>query len=222
MAEVGFSAISGQLMGWLSSGIFWLVITIILTVGIIVLLIFSKRRRLKWNALEFLNYGNGKVGINKLRCGIFKKKNAVFGLWDYGTENTIKCADGRIILEGTTGDLHDIMGKKGFLLRRKDDDPKILVPISKVKWENEAPLFQIAPADFRDASVNIVDTASKETQNWADKYLPYIMLGGMVIFFIVGFILASQFFNRAMDKSLELQKLNCNNLGSAQPSSTAP
>ena len=108
------------------------------------------------------------------------------------------------------------MGRKGFMVRRKDNDPKILVPISKVKWENEKALFEIAPADFRDASVNIVDTATKETQTWADKYLPYIMLGGMVIFFIVGFILASQFFNRAMDKSIEIQRMNCNNFNNVQ------
>jgi len=209
--------IGGVMKGWLSSGLFWMVMAILLTVGILVLLKVQKNRRLKWNVLEFVSYGNGKVGINKLRAGIFKKKSYLFGLWDYGHENTVKCADGRLILEASTEDLQDLMGRKGFMVRRKDDDPKILVPISKVKWENEAPLFAIAPADFRDASVNIVDTASKETQTWADKYLPYIMLGGMVVFFIVGFILASQFFNRAMDKSIEIQKMSCGNFNNVQP-----
>ena len=116
----------------------------------------------------------------------------------------------------------DVMGKKGFMLRRKDDDPKILVPINKIEWARENLLMAIAPADFRDASVNIVDTASKETQTWADKYLPYIMLGGMVIFFIVGFILASQFFNRTVDKAGEILIAVSKNAGSAQPSYTAP
>ena len=222
MAEVGLSAIGSTMMGWLSSGLFWFVMAILLTVGVTVILVINKRRRLRWNCLEFLSYGNGKVGINLLRAGIFKKKTSLFGLWDYGHENVIKCADGRIILEGSTDDLMDIMGKKGFFLRRKDDDPKILVPISKVQWLNEKALFEIAPADFRDASVNIVDTATKETHTWADKYLPYIMLGGMVIFFIVGFILASQFFNRAMDKSIQVQQMQCGNFGSATPSGSAP
>lgn len=221
MAEIGLGAIGGTFMGWFSSGLFWLVMTILLTIGILLILVVNKRRRLRWNVLELLSFGNGKVGINKIRAGIFKKKTSVFGLWDYGYENVIKCNDGRIIIEGTTDDLHDIMGKKGFIVRRKDDDPKILVPISKVTWKNEAPLFEIAPADFRDASVNIVDSATKETQTWADKYLPYIMLGGMVIFFIVGFILASQFFNRAMDKSIEVQRMQCTNAGNVV-SSGAP
>ena len=219
---VGYGDLNGVFKTWLTSGIFWMVMAILLTLGIVVILVLHKRRKLRWNALEIISYGNGKVGINSLKCGIFKKKSSFFGLWDSGSENTIKCADGRIILEASTGDLQDIMGKKGFMLRRKDDDPKILVPISKVRWENEKPLFEIAPADFRDASVNIVDTATKETISWADKYLPYIMLGGMVVFFIVGFILASQFFNRAMDKSLEIQKLQCGNFNNAQPSGSAP
>jgi len=218
----GFGDVTGTMMSWLSSGLFWMVMAILLTAGVLILLKVNKGRKLRWNALELLSYGNGKVGINKLRCGLFKKKSSIFGLWDYGHENVIKTDDGRIVLEGTTDDLMDVMGKKGFLLRRKDDDPKILVPISKVKWENEKAIFEIAPADFRDASVNIVDTASKETQTWADKYLPYIMLGGMVIFFIVGFILASQFFNRAMDKSIEIQRMQCGNFGAVQPSTTAP
>jgi len=217
MAEVGWGSISGTFMGWFSSGFFWLVMAILLTIGITIILVVNKRRRLRWNCLEFLSYGNGKVGINLLRAGIFKKKTSLFGLWDHGHENVIKCADGRIILEGSTDDLMDIMGKKGFFLRRKDDDPKILVPISKVDWKNDKALFEIAPADFRDASVNIVDTATKETNTWADKYLPYIMLGGMVIFFIVGFILASQFFNRAMDKSIKIQQMQCGNFGSVAP-----
>jgi len=219
---VGFGDLSGVMGGWLSSGLFWFVMTILLTIGVFSILGINKRRRLRWNCLEFISYGNGKVGINMLRAGIFKKKTTIFGLWDYGNENVIKCSDGRIILEGTTDDLMDIMGKKGFMLRRKDDDPKILVPISKVKWENEKAIFEIAPADFRDASVNIVDTASKETQTWADKYLPYIMLGGMVIFFIVGFILASQFFNRTVDKAGEILIKVSANAGNAQPSTTAP
>jgi len=222
MANFGFGAIGGVFGKWLSSGLFWFVMAILLTIGVLVILVINKRRRLRWNCLELLSYGNGKVGINLLRAGIFKKKTSIFGLWDYGNENVIKCADGRIVLEGTTSELMDVMGKKGFLLRRKDDDPKILVPISKVDWRNEKAIFEIAPADFRDASVNIVDTATKETQTWADKYLPYIMLGGMVIFFIVGFILASQFFNRTVDKAGEILIAVSKNAGSVQPSGTAP
>lgn len=222
MATFGWSSLTGVFSGWLSSGLFWLVIGVLLTCGVLVLLYINKRRRLKWVMLEIISYGNGKIGINSLTCGIFKKKTTIFGLWDYGNENVVKCSDGRIVLEATTDDLQDIFGKKGFLVRRKDDDPKILVPINRVSWKGESALLEIAPADFRDASVNIVDTATKETQTWADKYLPYILLGGMVIFFIVGFILASQFFNRTVDKAGEILIKVAQNAGSVAPSTTAP
>jgi len=202
---------------WLSSGLFWLIIGILLTIGIVFLLVINKRRKLKYNCIELISFGNGKVGSNNLKAGIFKKKSMLFGLVDYGSENVFKTNDGRIILEGNSDDLHDIFGKKGFYLRRKDDDPKILVPISKIHFSNEKALFEIAPADFRDASINIVDSAVKETQGWADKYLPYLMLGGMVIFFIVGFILASQFFNRTVDKAGEILDKVSQNAGHSTP-----
>jgi hypothetical protein len=222
MASFGFGDLGGVMKTWLSSGLFWFVIAVVLTIGVFIILSVNKRRRLKWNVLELLSYGNGKVGINLLTAGIFKKKSTIFGLWDYGNENVIKCNDGRLILEGSLGDLMDIMGRKGFMVRRKDDDPKILVPVNRISWKGENALFEITPADFRDASVNIIDTANRETQSWADKYLPYIMLGGMVIFFIVGFILASQFFNRTVDKAGEILIKVASNAGSVQQSTTAP
>lgn len=201
---LGFGEIGSALGTWMRSGVFWLIFAIIATIGAVILLNVNKRRKLKYSALEIISYGNGKVGIHSLKVGIFKKKTAIFGLWDYGNESCFKTDDGRQVLEATTDDLHDIFGKKGFLLRRKDDDHRILVPITGVDWKGEQALFEIAPADFRDASVNIIDTATKETNSWADKYLPYIMLAGMVIFFIVGFILAAQFFNRTVDKAGEI------------------
>jgi len=212
----------GAFATWFSSGIFWFVMAILLTIGITILLVVQKRRKLKYNCLELVSFGNGKVGINYLRAGSFKKKSMFFDLWDYGTESCFKTNDGRIILEARTGDLHDLNKRKGFIVRRKDDDPKILVPITDIGWKNQKALFDIAPADFRDASLNIIESASKETQSWADKYLPYIMLGGMVIFFIVGFILASQFFNRTVDKAGEILIRVSENAGSVTPSTTAP
>jgi hypothetical protein len=216
----GVSDIWGAVSGWLSSGLFWLIIGIGLTIGVISLLVVNRNRKLKYNCLELINFGNGKVGINKLKAGTFKKKSIFFGLFDVGSENVYKTSDGRIIPEANSDDLHDIMNKKGFILRRKDDDPKLLVPISAIGWKNERALFEIAPADFRDASVNIVEGATKETQSWADKYLPYIMIGGIIIFSIVAFILASQFFNGAMDRALQIQKQSCTNQINAQTGSS--
>lgn len=219
---VDWSGVGTIAMSWVSSGFFWMILTIVFTLGIGFLLWINKRRKLKYNVDELISFGNGKVGINSMRAGIFKKKTAVFGLWDYGNESVYKTNDGRTIFEATSDDLHDIRGKKGFIVRRKDDDARILVPISNISWRNEKAIFEIAPADFRDASVNIVNDATKETQGWAEKYLPYIMLAGIVIFFIISMILATQFFNRTVDKAGEILKQAGENAGAVASSTTAP
>lgn len=212
---------SGMFMTWMKTGIFWLILAVIITVCAIILLYVNKKSKLKYNCIEMVSYGNGKIGLNYTTAGVFKKGSSVFGLLDHGREACFKTAEGKLILEASTNDLHDINGRKGFIVRRKDDDAKVLVPVSRVQWANEKALFEIAPADFRDTSVAILADATKETQGWMDKYLPYIMLGGIVIFFVVSFILASQFFNRTVDKAGEiLMKVGQNQVVTAP--STAP
>jgi hypothetical protein len=195
------SGVSNIALGWFKSGVFWLILTAVLTLCAFILLYVNKKRKLKYNCGEIVSFGNGKIGLNMMTAGSFKKNTALFGMWDYGREFRYKTNDGRTIYDASENDLHDINGRKGFLVRRKDGDPKILVPVSRVEWRNENLLFEIAPSDFRDASNDIIDSSTKETQGWADKYLPYIMIGGIVIFFVITMILASQFFNRTVDKA---------------------
>lgn len=233
------SGITNVFYSWLKSGMFWVIIAIILTFATLLILWWKKRIRLKYNVFEIVSFGNGKVGINLSKAGLFKEKSALGGLWDYGNEFRFKTNDGRIIRNATTDDLHDLFGKKGFIVRRKDDDVKILVPINRIDWDYkkvikcpkchrnfryddnlEAPLFEIAPSDFRDASIDIVKEAQKETSGFLEKYLPYILLGGIVIFFIISMILASQFFNRTVDKCADIMTTCGGNTGT--PSTTAP
>lgn len=209
---------TGIVMKWVSSGIFWLIISVVLTVSVVILLYVNKRTKLKYNCLEVVSYGNGKIGMNKLTAGMFKKKSTLFGLIDTGKEQFFKTNTGKIIQDASTNDLHDIFGKKGFIVRRKDDDPNVLVPVPNVFWNNEKFIFEIAPADFRDTSIDIINSATKETQGFMEKYLPYIMIGGIVIFFIISFILASQFFNRTVDKAGEILIKVSQNQGSTAPS----
>ena len=210
--------VGGTILVWMKSGIFWLILSVVITVCAVILLYVYKKSKLKYSCIELVSYGNGKVGINRTTAGSFKKGSTFFGLLDTGRESCFKTADGKVILEASTDDLHDIFSQKGFIVRRKDDDPKILVPISRIEWKNERAMFDIAPADFRDASVSIIADANKETQGWAEKYLPYIMLGGIVIFFVVSFILASQFFNRTVDKAGEILMKVGQNQASTAPS----
>jgi hypothetical protein len=231
------SSITGVFLNWTKSGIFWVIFSIILLFALILILWWNKRTKLKYNALELISYGNGKTGFNIHKAGVFKTKSTFFGLWDTGNEFVFKVDDGRIIQGASTDHLQDLFGKKGFIVRRKDDDVKILVPVDKILWKvkiqcpkcnykfiqnTENPLFQIAPGEFRDASVRIVDEATKETQGFMEKYLPYIMLGAVIIFFVISMILATQFFNRTVDKAGEILKQAGENAGNVAPATTAP
>jgi hypothetical protein len=199
-----FSLVTGPVYQWIQSGLFWVVMTLLFTVGTVAILWWKKQTQLKYNCFEIIEFGNGKIGINKLKAGVFKKTSKFFGLWEQGNESFFKTNDGRRILDARTEDLFDIMGKKGFICYRKADDPKILVPISRVNFKGKDMVMEIAPADYRDASSSIIEEAVKETNNFIEKYLPYIMLAGIVIFFVISMILASQFFNRTVDKASEL------------------
>lgn len=211
LGGLGIGGMQGAIVGWMSTGVFWVGVCIVLIFSLSIFLFVRKRQKLKYMVYEIVPFGNGKIGINISTAGMFKSKSALGGLWDYGTDYKFKTKDNRIILEATTRDLHDLNGKKGFIVTRKPDDPKILVPLTKFKIENSNLLSEIAPADFRDASVGIIVEASKETQGMLDKYLPYIMLGTIIIFFVIAMLVATQFFNRTIDKSGEiLSKVSAN------------
>jgi hypothetical protein len=106
------AALTGSIAKWVTSGIFW-------TVGIIIICMFiayfylamKRKSKLKYTCLELVPFGNGKIGINKLKAGIFKTKTLMGGLIDYGSENTFKTSDGRKIQNAKTSYLHDILGK---------------------------------------------------------------------------------------------------------------
>ena len=217
---VDLSTFTGSFAGWggmLQSGAIWTIGAIIILTTVFLFYGFmQKKTKLKYNCLEVVNFGNGKVGMNKLRCGVFGTKTFMnSGLFDYGSERVIMTDDGRRILDATTDDLHDIMGKRGFIVRRKDDDTKILVPIVAVKFKNEHLMFEIAPSDFRDTSVSILAEASKETQSTWERILPYIAVGLIVVLTIISIIINQQMTNNTVDKVGTMLIQGCSNAGAS-------
>lgn len=219
-----YSGIVSSATGWLTSGLFW-------TVGAIVILVFiayfylamKRRSKLKYGCLELVPFGNGKAGLNRLKAGIFKTKSMLGNLIDYGTENVCKAEDGRRILNAKTSYLHDIMGKKGFICIRKPDDPKILVAVKKLRFDNLDLMMEIAPADFRDASANIVNDAIKETTGTWEKILPYLAIGVIVVLVIISIIINQQMTNNTINKVGDILIKGCQNAGATAPaSSTTP
>ena len=145
--------------GWLRSFIFWGVLLLILLVGTWGSLMIRKRRRLKFPMLEMTNLGGGKQGVILSKCGWFKSRRVLFGLLDWGGDDVMLSKDNRQIQEASSEDFHEINGKRGMIVARKPDDPRILVPLNKLEISNSKLLAEIAPADFRDASSKILKQA---------------------------------------------------------------
>jgi len=194
---------TGIALGWLRSGLFWVILIGLVVVGGVGFLKIKKRRKLRYPILMVVNIGNGKIATKETTAGWFKQKTMFFGLIDYGHEEVLKTKDGLRVLAGASTDFHEINGKSGLICKQKDDDPKILVPISKAKVYNEHLLAEIAPADYRDASVQIMEEATSELKPTWEKILGYALFGGAIIIAIVGFIFASQTFNHSIDKASE-------------------
>jgi hypothetical protein len=212
-------SITQSLTQWLTKASFWTIGIILLVVAIFFFyLVMSRKGKLKYNVLEIVLFGQGKVGLNLLKAGIFKSKTAFFGLLDYGEESIFKTKDGRRILNARTTYLHDVFGKKGFICCRKKDDARILVPLSKVDIDNLGLLGEIAPVDYRDASVTILKDAVKETTGTWEKILPYLAIGIIVILCIIAIIINQQMTNNTIDKVGKLLIEGCKNTQNIVPS----
>ena len=203
--------------GYFGSSLFWMFIIILL--GIIVFFFigfFNRRSKLKYINLELVKYGNGKAGFNLKKAGFFKAKTFLF-FWDYGTEILVRSSDGKIIEGAKTSHLHDIFGKKGFVTIRNPRDPKILVPVRNINFDNLSLLLEIAPSDYRDASTRIFREAVKETQGTWEKILPYIAVGLCVFLCIISIVISMQITNNAINKVGNMLISGCSNAQNVKP-----
>lgn len=205
------------IMGYFGSGMFWLVVVII-AVFLVAFFIgfFNRRSKLKYNHLEFVRYGNGKVGVNLKKAGVFGVKSFL-KFWDYGQESVVKSSDGKIIEGAKTSHLHDVFGKKGYITIRNPKDPKILVPINRVDFDNLKLLLEIAPSDYRDASTRIFREAVEETKGTWEKILPFIAIGICVFLCIITIVISMQITNNAINKVGNMLIEGCQNAQNIKP-----
>jgi hypothetical protein len=204
--------ISSAIKGYLTSGFFWIVIIIILCILVLFFYAYlSRRSKLKYNCLELVRFGNGKIGTNLMKAGLFKTKTFLFGLIDYGSEVLTKVTDGRIIQGARTSHLHDVFGKKGYIVIRSPKDSKILVPISKVEFNNFQALMNIASGDYRDASTRIYMDAVEETKGTWEKLLPYLAIGLCVILALITLVINMQMTNNTVEKVGKMLIAGCEN-----------
>jgi len=162
------------------------------------------------------------MGIKEFKAGWFKTKS-LFNLYDYGGEEILKLNDGRKVQNASSEDFHEIKGKRGLIIIRKPDDPLVLLPISKMELKNRSLMMEIASADFRDTSVQIITGSERETLSKFEKYIPFVMIGFMGIIFLISIILIVQMVKSGQTQSNDLLLTVADKIGEyARQTSTAP
>lgn len=195
MAWVGvnFGGIGSAMLGWATSILFWGIVGLLLFVGFIIMLKIRKLRKFVFPCIEVTGLGQGKIMLTSTKAGWFKSQKRFFGLLDVSGEQELITKDNRKIQSASSIDYHDINGKRGIIVKRKDDDPEILVPLTSFQIKNPELLARIAPADFRDASVNILEKYEKETMTWWQQNGGIIVLAGVIIFALIALIIVFNF-----------------------------
>ena len=188
---IDFSGASGLLLDWLLSPVIWLVIIFVVLICTFGFLKIRKRRKLTYPCLELVNLGYGKSGFNTFRCGWFGSTKWLRGLWDFGEEQ-METQDGDIIHDFSTEDFQEINGKRGVVCYRDPINPNVLVPVNQVEMKNGELLAEIAPANFRDVALGIIKDADKETADYTEKIIQWVIFGTIIIFALVSVIVITQ------------------------------
>lgn len=195
----------GVITGFVLSPLIWILVIFFLTFATIGGLWVRKQRKLSYSCIVLRNTGNGKVDLKTCKAGWFKTNSMLGGLWDYGMEEELRTGGFRKPVDkiqgGSTIDFHEINGKRGLICRRKDDDPKVLVPLTRLEVENDVLLASIASVDLRDAAVNIIRKAEKETRNRTAEIVQWVIMGGVILLALVVIIMSYQFVSRAQADS---------------------
>jgi len=187
------------------SPLLWIVIIFIMLVFGIGGLWVRKQRKLEYDCYVIRKTGDGKVDMKTMKAGWFKSNKILGGLLDWSGEQHLETGGFRKPIDkiqaGSTIDFHEINGKKGLICRRKDDDPKILVPLTRIEILNDKILAEIASSDLRDASVNIVKQAEKETRNRTQEIVQWVIMGGVIMLALIVIIMSYQFVSKAQAES---------------------
>lgn len=200
---VDMSFVTKNLIGWFLNPLFWMLILVGIAILLIFILWIRKKRRLIYSASELVDYGQGKFGINSLKCGYYGKKLYFRGLLWKG-EEVMRADSGEEIRDFSTEDFQQINGKRGVVCFRCSTNQNILVPITKASFKNDHLLAEIAPASYCDAAIDIFHEGVNETKDWKDKILPIAIIGGVILFALVSIIIISQLVKNGQKEAAEL------------------
>ena len=204
------SGIMGVALGWFSSTIFWIIVTFIIVTGFFLALWVRKKRALLFRAYDVSFLKDGKMVMEETKAGWFGRKKILFGLLDVGKNKVMRLKDGRIVNDFSVDDYHEYRNKgkarRCIVVTSHPEDKTIVVPITNVNIDQKSltAIYEVAPADYREAAVAAFEESASELRGQLDRLLPYILLGGIVIFFIIGIIVNGQIISRSVDSAKEI------------------
>lgn len=230
MAEI--SGITSMIINIAIKPLFWLLILVGIVFIIWIFLVIRKKRRLQFPTVEIVDLGSGKFSFNWMKSGYFGKISKLRGLIWSG-EEILKTKYGDIIEQFSTEDYQEIDGQRGIVCFRHPTNQKVLLPISKLDVKNKELVASIAPADFTDASVDILKDAERETRSTLEKVMQFVVLGVMFITALVMIIVIIQYVRHSQTEAtnlileagktcLESAKSVCQTIASNIPSGSAP
>ena len=212
------------LYSWLLSPFIWIVLIFLAVGGVFGILWIRKRRKLIYDCIEIVDYGKGKAGINQLECGWFGKTKVLGGLFDYGDEQ-LETDVGEKILNFSTEDFKEFNGKRAIVVVRDKNNPEILAPIGDIKIIGDEMLAEIAPAEYRDAALDILHDVEKETSDYTKRIVEWVIIGVIIIFALVSIIVIAQMVKHGQTEAgnliIEAAKIKCSQAVTTLPS-TAP
>lgn len=211
------SPVTSMLFQWLLSPFIWFALIFVFIAATFGFMWIRKKRKLIYDCLEIVHYSNGKAGFNLIKAGWFGKKKALRRLYDYGEEQ-VETQDGDVILNFSTEDFQEINGKRGIVCARDPVNPDILAPVTRldkknikrlnqvtnVKVDGLEMLAEIAPAEYRDAALRIIDEADRETSDFTKQVIQWVLIGGTIIFALVAIIVISQMVKQGQKEAAEL------------------
>jgi len=197
------SSISGYLMNWIINPLMWLILILVFVGGLALILYIRKRRRFIYPCAEVVSLGETNFNMNIIKAGYFGKKSYLRGLWWTG-ESVMKTSDGDVVHYFSTDDFKELNGERAVFCYRDPIRQNILVPLSHLKITNKDLIAKIAPADYTDVAVSIVEDATNEITDWKDKLIQFGAWALVVVFSLVAIIVIVQMVKNGQKEAADL------------------
>jgi hypothetical protein len=205
VAGLSLGGIGGTLLSWVTAPLIMVVVAAIAFLFIFLVLYFRKRRALVFGSAEFVDLGGGRTNINFLgnkSVGWFGKKKGFLGLWRTGNK-VMMTKNMREIQLFSEEDFQEVNGERAVVFYR-DPVRRCLFPINKLVFNNKDIVADIAPAEYTDAAIDIIQKNEVETLDKLSKFAPYIMFALMGMIFLIAIIVIINYVNGSQTQAKDM------------------